>query len=98
MDLLGASKRLSAPSRRLSLAAVVLVGVTVIATALTIWDRREESIASYRREVTNLCLFLPQQTAHPKQKVEPVFTGPTPARRLGVSHNPPHTQHSSGAC
>jgi hypothetical protein len=63
-------KRRSAPSRRLSLAGVILVSVTVIATGLTIWDRREESIASYRREITNLGMVLAEQTARSMQAVD----------------------------
>ncbi len=66
-------KRRPAPSRRLSLAGVILVGVTVIAAGLTIWDRREESIASYRREITNLGTALAEQTARSMQAVDLVL-------------------------
>ena len=66
-------KRRSAPSRRLSLAGVVLVGITVIAAGLTIWDRREEAIASYRREITNLGIALAEQTARSMQAVDLVL-------------------------
>ncbi len=66
-------KRRSAPSRRLSLAGVILVGITVIAAGLTIWDRREESIASYRREITNLGTALAEQTARSMQAVDLVL-------------------------
>ncbi len=66
-------KRRSAPSHRLSLAGVILVGVTVIAAGLTIWDRREESIASYRREITNLGTALAEQTARSMQAVDLVL-------------------------
>jgi hypothetical protein len=70
---LDAPKRRSAPSRRLSLAGVILVGVTLIAAGLTIWDRREESIASYRREITNLGTVLAEQTARSMQAVDLVL-------------------------
>ena len=50
-DVHGAKSR-SAPSRRLSLAGVILVGITIIAAGLTIWDRHEEAIASYRTGLT----------------------------------------------
>ena len=73
MHDLAAPKRRSAPSRRLSLAGVILVGVTVIAAGLTIWDRREESIASYRREITNLGTALAEQTARSMQAVDLVL-------------------------
>ena len=63
-------KRRSAPSRRLSLAGLLLVGVTIIAAGLTIWDRREETIASYRREISNLGTVLAEQTARSMQAVD----------------------------
>ena len=66
-------KRRSVPSRRLSLAGVLLVGVTLIAAGLTIWDRREEAIASYRREITNLGIALSEQTARSMQAVDLVL-------------------------
>src|ERR1700687_4848629 len=50
MVLFGSPKRRSVPSRRLALAGIVLITITVIAAGLTIRDRREETIASYRRE------------------------------------------------
>ena len=64
------SKRRSAPSRRLSLAGIILVGITIIAAGLTIWDRREEAIASYSREITNLGTVLAEQTARSMQAVD----------------------------
>src|ERR1700693_235592 len=74
MHCLDAPKRRSAPSRRLSLAGVILVGVTLIAAGLAIWDRREEAIASYRREITNLGTVLAEQTARSMQAVDLVLT------------------------
>src|SRR5713226_7740786 len=66
-------KRRSAPSRRLSLAGVILVGITIIAAGLTIWDRHEEAIASYRREMKNLGTVLAEQTARSMQAVDLVL-------------------------
>src|SRR5271154_7434002 len=68
-----ARPRRAAPSHRLSLAGVVLVGATVIAAGLTIWDRREDAIASYRREITNLGTVLAEQTARSMQAVDLVL-------------------------
>ena len=73
MHCLDALKRRSAPSHRLSLAGVILVGLTVIAAGLTIWDRREDSIASYRREITNLGTVLAEQTARSMQAADLVL-------------------------
>ena len=70
MHYLEAPKRRSAPSRRISLAGIILVGVTVLAAGLTIWDRHEETIASYRREITNLGIVLAEQTARSMQAVD----------------------------
>jgi PAS domain S-box-containing protein len=70
MHSLDAPKRRSVPSRRISLAGAVLVGVTIIAAGLTIWDRHEESIASYRREINNLGTVLAEQTARSMQAVD----------------------------
>jgi PAS domain S-box-containing protein len=63
MHYLDTPKRRSVPSRR-------IVGVTVIAAGLTIWDRQEETIASYRREMTNLGTVLAEQTARSMQAVD----------------------------
>ncbi len=79
-------KRRSAPSRRLALAGIILVGVTIIAAGLTIWDRREEAIASYRREITNLGTVLAEQTARSMQAVELVLTE-VQARVAGAGTN-----------
>ena len=68
-----AAKRRSAPSYRLTLAGIVLVGVTMIAAILTIWDRHEEAIASYRREINNLGTVLAEQTARSMQAVDLVL-------------------------
>src|SRR5579864_713708 len=66
-------KRRSAPSRRLSLAGIILVGITLVAAGLTIWDRHEEAIASYRREISNLGTALAEQTERSMQAVDLVL-------------------------
>jgi PAS domain S-box-containing protein len=66
-------KRRSVPSRRLSLAGIILVGITIVAAGLTIWDRREEAIRSYEREITNLGTALAEQTARSMQGVDLVL-------------------------
>jgi len=68
-----APRRRSALSCRLSVAGIFLVAVTVVAAWLTIWDRREETIASYRREITNLGTVLAEQTARSMQAVDLVL-------------------------
>lgn len=66
-------KRRSRPSRRLGLAGLVLIVITVIAAGLTIWDRREEAIASYQREMKNLGVVLAEETARSMQAVDLVL-------------------------
>jgi PAS domain S-box-containing protein len=73
MHAIDAPKRRSAPSRRLALAGIILVGVTIIAAGLTIWDRREETIAGYQREMSNLGTVLAEQTARSMQAVDLVL-------------------------
>ena len=73
MDLLGLSKRLSSPSRRLCLAGIILVTIIVIAAALATWHGHEEALASYRREVKNLGIVLAEQTARSMQAVDLVL-------------------------
>src|SRR5712692_1691570 len=73
MDLPAAPGRGSTPSHRLGLVGIVLVGITLIAAGLTIWDRREESIASYQREIVNLGTVLAEQTARSMQAVDLVL-------------------------
>src|SRR5712692_6499982 len=68
-----APQRRSVPSRRLALVGIILVGIIVAAAGLAIWDRREESIASYRREITNLGTVLAEQTARSMQAVDLVL-------------------------
>src|SRR5690349_7461613 len=73
-DHRGASERRSAPSSRLVLAGILLVGVTLAAAGLTIWDRHEETMASYRREIANLGTALAEQSARTMQAVDLVLT------------------------
>ena len=66
-------KRLSAPSRRLSLTGLLLIGATIVAAGLAIWDRREEAIAHSRQEMSRLSVVLAQQTARSIQAIDLVL-------------------------
>ena len=68
-----ALKRRFAPIGNLSFAGALLVAVTIVAAGLTIWDRRGETIASYRREIANLGTFLAELTARSMQAVDLVL-------------------------
>ena len=55
------------------LAGIILVGITMVAAGLTIWDRHEETMASYRREIGNLSTTLAEQAARSMQAVDLVL-------------------------
>jgi PAS domain S-box-containing protein len=73
MNFSGVAKRLSSPSRRLSIAGVALVLVTLTAAGLTTWHGYQETTASHRREIANLGLVLAEQTARAIQAVDLVL-------------------------
>lgn len=73
MNFLGLSKRPSAPSRRLTLAGIILVAIIVAAAGVATWLSHEEALASYRREVRNLGIVLAEQTARSMQAVDLVL-------------------------
>jgi PAS domain S-box-containing protein len=60
-------------SRRLSLVAIGLLCVIVLAAGLAVWDRREEAIAHSRQEMTNLGIVLAEQMARSLQAVDLVL-------------------------
>jgi signal transduction histidine kinase len=66
-------KHLSSPSRRLGLAGLVLIVITVVTAGLTVWDRREEAITTYQREMKNLGVVLAEQTERSMQAVDLVL-------------------------
>src|SRR6266851_3266138 len=66
-------KPLSNPSHRLGVAGLALIVITVIAAGLTIWDRREEAITTYQREMKNLGVVLAEQTDRSMQAVDLVL-------------------------
>ena len=66
-------KQLSAPSRRLSLTGLVLIGATIVAAGLAIWDRHQEAISHARQEMSRLSVVLAQQTARSIQAVDLVL-------------------------
>ena len=73
LNFLTMPKRSSTTSRRLSVAGIMLVAVIVIAAGLTTWHSREEAMASYRREMSNLGIALAEQTARSVQAIDLVL-------------------------
>jgi signal transduction histidine kinase len=65
--------RLSSPSGRLGLAGLLLIVITMLAAVVTVWERRQEAIASYQREMRNLGVVLAEQTARSMQAVDLVL-------------------------
>jgi PAS domain S-box-containing protein len=60
-------------SRRLSLVAIGLLFVIILAAGLAVWDRREEAIAHSRQEITNLGIVLAEQMARSLQTADLVL-------------------------
>ena len=52
--MVGMPKRLSPTSRRLSLTGFFLIGVTIAAAGLAIWDRHAETLAHTQSEIVKL--------------------------------------------
>ena len=67
-----ALRRLSS-SHRLYLTGGVLIAVTIAAASLAVWERRQQTIESYQRELTNLSITLAEQSARSIQAVDLVI-------------------------
>ena len=65
-------RRLSS-SHRLYLIGGVLIAATIVAAGLAVWERRQQSIESYKRELTNLSITLAEQSARSMQAVDLVL-------------------------
>jgi len=66
-------KRLSRTSRRLSLTGFLLIGMTLGAAGLAIWDRYTETLAHTTDETAKLSLVLGEQTARSIQAIDLVL-------------------------
>jgi PAS domain S-box-containing protein len=66
-------KRLSPTSRRLSLTGFFLIGVTIAAAGLAIWDRHAETLSHTRNATAKLSVVLGEQTARSIQAIDLVL-------------------------
>src|SRR5437762_1581836 len=66
-------KRLSPTSRRLSLTGFFLIGITIGAAGLAIWDRHAETLAHTRDATAKLSVVLGEQTARSIQAIDLVL-------------------------
>jgi PAS domain S-box-containing protein len=57
-------------SRRLSLVGLALAIVTLVAAGIAVWDLREDAIANYQQDMTNLGVVLREQTTRSFQAVD----------------------------
>ncbi|TMJ62283.1 MAG: PAS domain S-box protein [Alphaproteobacteria bacterium] len=71
--LVGMPKRLSPTSRRLSLTGFFLIGITIGAAGLAIWDRHAETLAHTRDATAKLSVVLGEQTARSIQAIDLVL-------------------------
>jgi PAS domain S-box-containing protein len=60
-------------SRRLSFVGIGLLVIIVLAAGVSVWDRREASIARSRQEMTNLGIVLAEQATRSMQAVDLVL-------------------------
>ena len=72
-SLVGVPKRLSRTSRRLSLTGLLLIGMTVAAAAVAIWDRHAETLAHIESETAKLSVVIGEQTARSIQAIDLVL-------------------------
>jgi PAS domain S-box-containing protein len=73
MNLLAGVERRFQSGMRLSLIGIVVVAGIMLAATVSIWDRRDETIARSRREAGNLGIVLAAQTARSLQAVDLVM-------------------------
>jgi len=73
MNLVGGSGALLQSSRRLSIAGIALIVVTILTAALTVWDLREEADTSSRQDLANLGIVLVEQTSRSMQAIDLVL-------------------------
>jgi PAS domain S-box-containing protein len=69
----GANPRRLRPSRRLWVAGIIIIAITVAAAGLNIWSTHADAIAYSRQEMTNLGMILAEQTARSFQAVDLVL-------------------------
>ncbi len=69
----GMTGALPVPSRRLSVFGFALIGIMLFGAAFRSWHTREDVIASYRHETTNLAIALAAQAARAVQAVDLVM-------------------------
>ena len=66
------ARRLSS-SHRLYLIGGIIIAATIVVAGLAVWERRQQSIESYQRELTNLSITLAEQAARSIQAVDLVL-------------------------
>jgi two-component system, sensor histidine kinase len=73
MRLVGSPEFLLRSSRGPPVAGIILIVITIVVAGLTVWELREDAIANYRRDMTNLGVVLAEQTSRSMQAVDLVL-------------------------
>ena len=66
-------RHLSAAILRLYGVCGIIIAATLLAASLVVWDRRQQTIQSYEREIANLSFALAQETARSMQAIDLVI-------------------------